>query len=255
MAGAGETPRRQTCARGLASGRGLRHSRDPARRLAPLPTTWRRNLSETFRFPAGIDRRASASPRRDQLPPEPRDPAWGRRVGGGPQSQTRRFRLRTERERFPPVASVSEPTGCHSGAATRLLPNPAVPFSSRGRAGAPTALLATLCDALTATRDVPGTRVASFGPPLSPPFCKTSHQSALKIGCTKSITMLPPRRSVSTWGGPRKVIPSEGPLEKISICSQDQKQPCPPTPPAGSAHVMVISLTESDHVSLLLLAA
>lgn len=29
MAGAGETPRRQTCARGLASGRGLRHSRDP----------------------------------------------------------------------------------------------------------------------------------------------------------------------------------------------------------------------------------
>lgn len=54
----------------------------PSRRLAPLPTTWRRNLSETFRFPAGIDRRASASPRRDQLPPEPRDPAWGRRVGG-----------------------------------------------------------------------------------------------------------------------------------------------------------------------------
>lgn len=175
--------------------------------------------------------------------------------GWGPQSQTRRFRLRTERERFPPVASVSEPTGCHSGAATRLLPNPAVPFSSRGRAGAPTGLLATLCDALTATRDVPGTRVASFGPPSSPPFCKTSHQSALKIGCTKSITMLPTRRSVSTWGGPRKVIPSEGPLEKISICSQDQKQPCPPTPPAGSAHVMVISLTESDHVSLLLLAA
>lgn len=29
MAGAGETPRRQTCTRGLASGRGLRHSRDP----------------------------------------------------------------------------------------------------------------------------------------------------------------------------------------------------------------------------------
>lgn len=83
MAGAGETPRRQTCARGLASGRGLRHSRDPAHRLALLPTTWRRNLSETFRFPAGIDRRASASPRRDQLPPEPRDPAWGRRVGVG----------------------------------------------------------------------------------------------------------------------------------------------------------------------------
>lgn len=55
----------------------------PSRRLAPLPTTWRRNLSETFRFPAGIDRRASASPRRDHLPPEPRDPAWGRRVGGG----------------------------------------------------------------------------------------------------------------------------------------------------------------------------
>lgn len=55
----------------------------PSRRLAPLPTTWRRNLSETFGFPAGIDRRASASPRRDQLPPEPRDPAWGRRVGVG----------------------------------------------------------------------------------------------------------------------------------------------------------------------------
>lgn len=89
MAGAGETPRRQTCARGLASGRGLRHSRDPARRLAPLPTTWRRNLSETFRFPAGIDRRASASPRRDQLPPEPRDPAWGRRVGGADRSLKR----------------------------------------------------------------------------------------------------------------------------------------------------------------------
>lgn len=86
------------------------------------------------------------------------------------------------------------------GAAALLSPGPwssAYPKSGQGH---PRPLGRPSSGALMVSPDVPSIRADASGPTLSQLSCDTSHQAPLKISYVESVTTVPMRRSVTTWG-------------------------------------------------------